>query len=225
MVRRPPAEINGRSPTPARQRRSTWIGSKVLSELAYVQPTASRDAPQVSLVEARSPSDFAAAADLMRAFVGWQHVRHADNRDRIDAYFNPEGFEDELARLPEPFVRPGGTLLVAKFRGEIAGCIALKDLGDRVCEMKRLYLKPEYHGLGLGRMLVSRLIEEATAMGHTSMRLETGPLQFEAQGLYAAFGFRCIRPYRHLPDCLRDWVICMERPLATRPSLRVDASA
>ena len=80
--------------------------------------------------------------------------------------------------------------------------------------MKRLYLKPEYHGLGLGRMLVSRLIEEASAIGYTSMRLETGPLQLEAQGLYAALGFRRIPPYRRLPECLRDWLICMERPLA-----------
>lgn len=197
----------------------------MLNEIAGACPAMPRDALYVSSVsEARTPSEFEAAAELMREFVSWQHIRHTDNRERIDAYFNPEGFEDELARLPEPFVRPGGTLLIAKVRGHIAGCIALKDLGDRVCEMKRLYLKPEYHGLGLGRLLVSRLIEEASAMGYTSMRLETGPLQFEAQGLYAAFGFRRIPPYRDLPDCLRDWVLCMERSLATKPRPRAAAS-
>lgn len=191
---------------------------------AYVHPTRSSRAEEIHVIEAQTPAELAAVADLMRAFVSWQHVRHADNRDRIDAYFNPGGFEEELARLPEPFARPRGALLIARVRGDVAGCIALKDLGDGVCEMKRLYLKPEYHGLGLGRLLVARLIEEASAIGYISMRLETGPLQFEAQGLYTAFGFTPIRPYHQLPDCLRDWVICMERPLATRPSLRVAAS-
>jgi hypothetical protein len=61
------------------------------------------------------------------------------------------------------------------------------------------------------------------------MVLETGPLQVEAQKLYASFGFRRIQPYRNLPDCLRDWLICMERPLraatTTRPPLRLAASA
>ena len=172
------------------------------------------NAAAIEVVEARMPAEIAAAADLMRDFVSWQHVRHAEHRERLDAYFDPAGFEDELARLPEPFHRPAGTLLLATVGGDPAGCIALKPLGDRICEMKRLYLKPEYHGLGLGRMLVSRLIEEASAIGYTSMRLETGPLQLEAQGLYAALGFRRIPPYRRLPDCLRDWLICMERPLA-----------
>jgi len=172
------------------------------------------NAAAIEVVEARTPAEIAAAADLMRAFVGWQHIRHAEHRERLDAYFDPAGFEDELARLPEPFHRPAGTLLLATVGGDPAGCIALKPLGDRTCEMKRLYLKPEYHGLGLGRLLVSRLIEEASAIGYTSMRLETGPLQLEAQGLYAALGFRRIPPYRRLPDCLRDWLICMERPLA-----------
>ena len=193
----------------------------MLNELARVY----RPRPiEVSLVEAETCAQLAAAADLMRAFVSWQHVRHAGDRERLDAYFNPEGFEDELALLPAPFERPDGTLMLAMVGDEVAGCIALKRLGDRVCEMKRLYLKAEYHGLGLGRLLVSRLIEEATMIGYTSMRLETGPLQVEAQRLYAGFGFHRIPPYRDLPDCLRDWVICMERPLATKPRL-VSASA
>jgi len=191
----------------------------MLNQLARVHPSKPSDALEIRVVEAQTPAQLAAAAELMRAFVSWQHVRHADNRDRIDAYFDPAGFEDELARLPEPFERPDGALLLAEVDGEVAGCIALKALGDRACEMKRLYLKPEYHGLGLGRLLVSRLIEEANAIGYSSMRLETGPLQVEAQGLYAGFGFRRIPPYRPLPDCLRDWVICMERPLMTKPRL------
>lgn len=189
-----------------------------------------RNARSIELIEAQTTSQLSVAADLMRGFVRWQHVRHAEHRDRLDAYFDPSGFEDELARLPVPFERPSGRLLLATVDGDPAGCIALKPLGEQVCEMKRLYLKPEYHGLGIGRLLVSRLIEEATAIGYAAMRLETGPLQVEAQGLYAALGFRRIPPYRTLADCLRDWLICMERPLETatatrQPPLQLAASA
>jgi GNAT superfamily N-acetyltransferase len=181
------------------------------SALSHFDPI--EDDRTVSLVAVQTPAQLAAAAELMRAFVCWQHVRHGEHRERLDVYFDPIGFEEELARLPKPYDRPGGTLLLATVGGNPAGCIALKSLDDRSCEMKRLYLKPEYHGLGIGRLLVSRLIEEASAIGYTSMLLETGPLQVEALGLYAALGFRRVASYRHLPDCLRDWLICMERPL------------
>lgn len=170
-------------------------------------------AAAIALADARTPTDIAAAADLMRAFVRWQHVRHSDHRQRLDAYFNPEKFEDELARLPGPYSRPVGRLLLAKVGGKPAGCIALKPLGERGCEMKRLYVDPEYQGLGIGRLLATRLVEEAEALGYERMLLETGPLQKEAIGLYSAIGFSRIRPYHSLPDCLRDWLVCMERPL------------
>jgi GNAT superfamily N-acetyltransferase len=195
------------------------------NEPARVHLLNPRDAHDVRLIEARTKAQVAAAAELMRAFVSWQYVRHAEHHERLNAYFDPAAFEDELARLPAPFERPAGTLILALVDGDPAGCIALKPLGDRICEMKRLYLKPEYHGLGVGRLLVSQVIEEAAAIGYTSMRLETGPLQVEAQCLYADLGFRRIPPYRGLPDCLRDWLVCMERPLATRPRLRLAASA
>lgn len=185
----------------------------------------------VRVADAQSPSQIASAAELMREFVGWQHVRHGEHPERLAAYFDPTGFEEELANLPAPYQRPNGALLLATVDGEPAGCIALKPLAGGFCEMKRLYLKPEFHGLGIGRLLVSRLIDQASVIGYSSMRLETGPLQHEAQGLYAGFGFRRIPPYRDLPDCLRDWLICMERPLgagdvaAPRPRLRLAASA
>lgn len=184
-----------------------------VNHLAQIQPP---DADrEVSLAEVQTPFEIAAAAELMRAFVDWARVRYADDSERLDAYFNPDGFEEELASLPRPFEAPAGRILLASVDGVPAGCIAVRDLGDGICEMKRLYLRPECHGLGIGRMLVERLIEVATDIGYTSMRLETGPLQVEAQKLYASLRFHRIRPYRDLPACLRDWLICMERPLGT----------
>lgn len=195
----------------------------MISQLAK-RPSLADDR-EVSLAEVQNASEIAAAAELMRAFVDWARVRYVHDGERLDAYFNPDGFEEELARLPAPFEAPAGRLLLASVDGDPAGCIAFKPLGNGVCEMKRLYLKPEYHGLGIGRLLVTRLIQVATEIGYKSMLLETGPLQVEAQKLYAAFGFRRIAPYRSLPDCLRDWLICMERPLGSRPRPRLAASA
>lgn len=173
-----------------------------------------RNAEAIEVADARTQNDLAAAADLMRAFVRWQHVRHGDHLERLNAYFEPGQFESELARLPGPYARPQGRLLLAKVGGEPAGCIALKPLGAHGCEMKRLYVDPQYQGLGLGRLLATHLIEEAESLGYESMLLETGPLQREAIGLYSALGFTRIRPYRALPECLRDWLVCMERPLS-----------
>lgn len=200
----------------------------MVNQVAHLQSPG--DDQEVSLVEVQNPLQIAAAAELMRAFVDWARVRYAEDGERLDAYFNPDGFEEELARLPEPFEAPAGRLLLARVGGVAAGCIAFKPLRKGVCEMKRLYLKPDCHGLGIGRLLVERLIELASEIGYNSMVLETGPLQVEAQKLYASFGFRRIPPYRNLPDCLRYWLICMERPLGAasamaRPPIRLAASA
>ena len=132
----------------------TEIGSDMLNEFAHPYSSNPLAALDVRLIDAKTPAQLAAAAELMRAFVSWQHVRHAEHRERIDAYFDPDGFDDELARLPEPYERPGGALLLAKVGSDFAGCIALKPLGDGACEMKRLYLKPEYHACAVLRKMV-----------------------------------------------------------------------
>ena len=173
-------------------------------------------APEVCISEVKTSPQIHAVAELMREFVSWQNVRHAGHREQLDAYFDPEAFEKDLARLPAPFEPPPGKLLLASVGHNPAACVGLKPLGDGICEMKRLYLRPEYHGLGVGRALVTRLIEAASEIGYSSMRLETGPLQVEAQRLYEAVGFRRIPAYRSLPECLAGWLICMERPLAKR---------
>lgn len=178
-----------------------------------IERVPSRQVSLIGVSEARSAEDFADVADLVREFVGWQHVRHGDHQERLEAYFDPANFESDLANMPATFARPNGVMLLAKVDGIPAGCIGLKPIGDNCCEMKRLYLKDDFRGLGIGRLLTSRLIAEAERIGYDCMRLETGPLQVEAQGLYAAFGFHRIGPYRDLPDCLRDWLVCMERPL------------
>jgi len=110
-----------------------------------------------------------------------------------------QGFERELAELPGAYAPPEGRLLVAKIGGAPAGCIALRRIGDGICEMKRLFVRPPFHGRGLGRKLAETIIQEGRAAGYAAMRLDTMPAMKAAIGLYESLGFRDIEPYRENP--------------------------
>lgn len=120
-------------------------------------------------------------------------------------------FDDELANLPGRYAPSrGGRLLVAMVDGQPAGCIAVRalpELGPHVCEMKRMYVRPAYRGLQLGRMLAERLIDEARAAGYTVMKLDTdtAPKFAAAIALYRSLGFVECERYNADPDPKTLW--------------------
>jgi putative acetyltransferase len=100
-----------------------------------------------------------------------------------------QGFAEELAGLPGCYAPPNGRLLVAWVSGEAAGCVALRPLAADVCEMKRLYVRPNFRGSGLGKLLAEAIIAEARQIGYAVMRLDTVPELAAATRLYESLGF------------------------------------
>jgi putative acetyltransferase len=111
-----------------------------------------------------------------------------------------QNFDQELAGLPGDYAPPEGQLLLAYHEGQLAGCVALHRLEPRICEMKRLYLRPQFRGKSVGLALVESVIAQARAIGYSHMRLDTvEPIMKDAVAMYRRFGFREIAPYRPNP--------------------------
>jgi len=107
-----------------------------------------------------------------------------------------QSFEDELHDLPGAYAAPRGRLMLARVDGSAAGCVALKPLDGHVCEMKRLYVRPQFRGRQLGRALASRVIDEARTAAYQSIRLDTiAGVMDPAIALYRSMSFREIPAY------------------------------
>jgi ribosomal protein S18 acetylase RimI-like enzyme len=111
-----------------------------------------------------------------------------------------QNFDKELAGLPGDYAPPEGRLLLAEYDHQLAGCVALHRFDSASCEMKRLYIRPNFRGLGLGRTLTERIVAEAASIGFQSIRLDTvAGVMDDAIALYRRLGFREIKPYRQNP--------------------------
>jgi GNAT superfamily N-acetyltransferase len=167
----------------------------------------------VSVHQATSAAELDHARALFHAFVAWHRERHAEDLDLIDRYFDPAGFERELAGLPGPYAPPSGRLLLAEVSGAVVGCAALQRIDDQSCEMKRMFVSPAAQGCGAGRALATGLIRAARDEAYAAMYLDTSIRQGEALSLYRSLGFAEVEPYYDAPQPLRDWLVFMKLAL------------
>jgi GNAT superfamily N-acetyltransferase len=143
-----------------------------------------------SFAQAESPSQIAHARELF--------LEYAQSLGFSLCFQN---FDKELADLPGDYTPPDGRLLLAEYEGQLAACVALHKLDADICEMKRLYLRPQFRGKGLGRILADRIISDAREIGYKRMRLDTvGPVMKDAVAMYRKLGFKEIPAYRPNPN-------------------------
>jgi ribosomal protein S18 acetylase RimI-like enzyme len=135
-----------------------------------------------------APAESCDFEDVARLFKAYE--------SHIGVDLSYQGFASELSTLPGKYAPPGGQLLIARDAHQNAiGCVALRPLDERCCEMKRLFVAPAGRGLGLGRALASAIVDEAKRLGYAEMRLDTLPSMQTAIGLYKELGFVAIDPY------------------------------
>lgn len=142
-----------------------------------------------AVIEPARPDDIAAVRGLFRDYERWLGIS-----------LEFQGFADELATLPGKYAPPDGALLVARVDGAVVGVVAMRLHEPGVCEMKRLYVRPEHLGQGIGRALAVAIIAAGRAAGHASMRLDTMARMTAAVAIYRALGFREIPAYRFNPE-------------------------
>ncbi len=145
------------------------------------------DPVPVTIAPVRDSDDLAAVARLFREYqIGLG----------VDLCF--QGFDEELATLPGHYAPPRGEILLANVGRFAAGAVALRPLGEAdagLCEMKRLYVRPAFRKLKLGRRLAEAILGEARHIGYRALRLDTLATMTEAHKLYESLGFRTIEAY------------------------------
>lgn len=146
-------------------------------------------AETVEIVPVRSAADAAAVADMVWEFFGWLQDAYPAQRAEVRRYLDHYDVAGELAALPERFTPPAGECLIARLDGAPVGTLMLKRVDAALCELNRMYVRPEGRGRGIARALCERLMDAARAMGFREIRLETLNPDIPALPLYRALGF------------------------------------
>ena len=173
----------------------------------------------LKILPAETESQYGQIRELMAEYIEWDssQTRQAglDPQELLDFYYS--GGEEAL---PGEFAPPEGCLLLASLSAEAAGCCAFRWLSADTCEMKRMYVRPEFRGRGVARRLAEDLIATAREAGYRRMRLETTTFMQGAQALYSTLGFRTCGPYYAIPQSFKAITIFMELDLAAGEAQR-----
>jgi len=166
----------------------------------------------VNILPAETDEQFQYVRELIAEYVAWDISRTTelglDATELMDFQYG-QGHD----AIPGDFAPPAGCLLLATHDGNVAGCGAFHMLEPSICEMKRVYVRPQFRGLGIGRRLASTLISTAADAGYSLMRLETVTFMEGAISLYEFLGFRTCDPYYVIPVAFRPITVFMELDL------------
>jgi putative acetyltransferase len=156
----------------------------------------------VTILPATTAQDFETAKGLLREYAAYLNESLGEEHICMEAY------EEELASLPGVYAEPQGVILIALVDEKLAGCVALKPLkadraieaGEAACEMKRLWVRPEFRGQSVGLALAKDLIRYAQGRGYIAMYLDTVPTAMQsANGIYKRLGFQAVERYNTNP--------------------------
>ena len=114
-------------------------------------------------------------------------------------YLEIQNYDDELKYLEKKYGLPYGRLYLVYYNNEVAGCIGLKKIDKKNCEMKRLYVRPKFRGKQIGEQLIEKIIKAAKEIGYSYMLLDTLPFLKGAIYLYKKYGFYEIASYNNSP--------------------------
>ncbi|MGZ4866766.1 MAG: GNAT family N-acetyltransferase [Candidatus Angelobacter sp.] len=144
----------------------------------------------LTILQAETAEYISTARELIEEYAAWLEFKLCF-----------QGFEEEMRSLPGKYAPPAGRLLIALWDGRPAGVIALRSLEEPgLCEMKRLYVRTEFRGHQIGRVLAERIIGDAAAVGYSRMRLDTIPGKMDrAIAMYRELGFAETDPYYQTP--------------------------
>ena len=153
---------------------------------------------------------------LCQEYVTWmsaefrRHYPDANSNQIVSEH----DYDDIRKKFPGEHVPPHGCLLLAVSDKYACGCVALGRLTNTVCEMRTLFVRPEFRGMGVAKKLVGAVLTEARAFGYRTMRLDTLRFMDSALGLYRSFGFYEVAPYRDISDSLKQYICFLELDLA-----------
>lgn len=142
-----------------------------------------------SIIKANTEQHFKEAILLFKEYAAWLN---------IDLCF--QNFEEELKSLNEMYAAPLGVILLSTFNKNFTGCVAVRNKGEQIAELKRMYVQPAYRGKGLAKDLLQQAIDFAKDAGYKKIRLDTLASMTPAINLYLQFGFYEIEAYYHNPE-------------------------
>jgi GNAT superfamily N-acetyltransferase len=163
----------------------------------------------LTISQVSSPAEIRDVQGLLREYTAWALALAADS-ESVPTF---EGLEEELATLPGVYAPPAGCLLLARDDRQPAGCVALRERGAAVGELKRLYVRPTFRGRDIGRQLVAAVIARARTFGYRRLILDSHVSMTKAHAIYMAAGFRLVSAPADFPEALKPIAVFMELDL------------